>query len=146
MQRFCLWGLVASGMLVASGCGGANAIIRGQSPAHLQQATAGYSGPIREVSHEHFHGRAITHYSVDSSGGGCPSDGYGCPPGAGHMGCPPGGPGCPPGGHGCHPHHGYTFSYERPNNLVYPPANVPGGAVAYPYYTLKGPSDFFRAH
>ena len=27
---------------------------------------------------------------------------------------------------------------------VYPPPQVPGGAVMYPYYTLKGPSDFFR--
>jgi hypothetical protein len=44
-----------------------------------------------------------------------------------------------------YPQHHFTYSYHRPNNLVYPPPQVPGGAVVYPYYTLKGPSDFFRA-
>lgn len=43
-----------------------------------------------------------------------------------------------------YPQHHFTYSYQRPNNLVYPPPQVPGGAVMYPYYTLKGPSDFFR--
>jgi hypothetical protein len=43
-----------------------------------------------------------------------------------------------------YPQHHFTYSYHRPNNLVYPPPQVPGGAVVYPYYTLKGPSDFFR--
>jgi hypothetical protein len=43
-----------------------------------------------------------------------------------------------------YPQHHLTYSYHRPKNLVYPPPQVPGGAVVYPYYTLKGPSDFFR--
>ncbi len=134
--------------------------MRGQSPAAAQQASFGYRGTVHENTDEHFHGSDITHYTVDSNaaqaagywgGGGCPSGG--CPQGG--YGCPGGGAGCPSGGcpggacgGGCghgFPHHGYSFSYERPNDLSYPPANVPGGAVVYPYYTLRGPSDFFRA-
>lgn len=41
------------------------------------------------------------------------------------------------------PTHSHWFDYERPRNLVYPPANQPAGVVAYPYYTLRGPTDFF---
>jgi hypothetical protein len=125
--------------------------MRGQSPAAAQQASFGYKGTVHELAEDHFHGRDVTHYTVDSNAAqaaGYWGGGAGCPSGA----CPPGGPGCPSGGcpgGGCgpggHPHHGYSFSYDRPNDLVYPPANVPGGAVVYPYYTLRGPSDFFRA-
>jgi hypothetical protein len=43
-----------------------------------------------------------------------------------------------------YPNHHFTYAYMRPKNLQYPPPEVPGGAVAYPYYTHKGPSDFFR--
>jgi hypothetical protein len=101
-------------------------------------------------------------------GGGCPQ----CPPHAdcphcqGHpangQACPfcqnsGFGPGSGAGGHvnglvggaynhlrGPYPKHHFTYSYQRPQNLSYPPPQVPGGVVVYPYYTLKGPSDFFR--
>jgi hypothetical protein len=94
------------------------------------------------------------HYTVSQMfpGHGCPGGMCqpmgGCPQGM----CPPMG-GCPSGmcggSHGGNaydhvPHHGYSIAYSRPNDLVYPPANVPGGAVVYPYYTHRGPSDFFR--
>jgi hypothetical protein len=42
------------------------------------------------------------------------------------------------------PTHYQTYAYNRPNDLVYPSQNSVGGAVCYSYYTLKGPSDFFR--
>ena len=45
---------------------------------------------------------------------------------------------------GPYPKHHFSYSYQRPSNLQYPPPQVPGGVVVYPYYTLKGPSDFFR--
>lgn len=44
----------------------------------------------------------------------------------------------------CYPRHNYTYGYQRPRHLVYPQQNSVGGAVVYPYYTHKGPSDFFR--
>ena len=42
-----------------------------------------------------------------------------------------------------YPTHHHWYRYKPPKNLVYPPANQPGGVVVYPYYTLKGPDDFF---
>jgi hypothetical protein len=50
-------------------------------------------------------------------------------------------------GHG----HGYggnqnLYRYRAPKNLVYPAANQPAGVVVYPYYTVKGPDDFFLNH
>lgn len=46
-------------------------------------------------------------------------------------------------GYGKYPNHRHSYSYKRPKNLVYPPANSPAAVVQYPYYTTKGPSDFF---
>jgi hypothetical protein len=46
------------------------------------------------------------------------------------------------GPHGC-PTHYQTYSHKWPQNLVYPPPVVPAGAIQYPYYTLRGPTDFF---
>lgn len=37
-----------------------------------------------------------------------------------------------------------SFSYKQPADLRYPMQNQLGGSVVYPYYTHKGPSDFFR--
>lgn len=41
------------------------------------------------------------------------------------------------------PTHTYQHQYKVPRNLVYPEANAPGGVMVYPYYTHKGPDDFF---
>jgi len=40
-------------------------------------------------------------------------------------------------------YHYHTYKYKAPNCLTYPAPNQPAGAVTYPYYTHKGPSDFF---
>ena len=47
---------------------------------------------------------------------------------------------------GWYPTHQHTFDYRAPQGLVYPPANQPAAVVQYPYYTLKGPDDFFLNH
>lgn len=62
------------------------------------------------------------------------------------QGCPDGQ--CDPDGHHRWGHHGcqlnhYHWSYYPPQGLRYPPQNAPTGVVFYPYYTLKGPDDFF---
>lgn len=47
---------------------------------------------------------------------------------------------------GCQPlpHHYNTYRYKGyDNNYVYPSNQLPAGMVTYPYYTHKGPSDFF---
>ncbi|QDT36572.1 hypothetical protein [Stratiformator vulcanicus] len=55
------------------------------------------------------------------------------------------------------PDHKYSVSYKNPGNLVYPPGTYPAGTAAgggmgpgtpgamvqYPYFTPKGPDDFF---
>lgn len=80
---------------------------------------------------------------------------YNGPAGGDAMSCPPGQ--CPPGQ--CAPEwarypadcpenyhwpkHHHTYDYRQPKNLCYPPQNQPAATVVYPYYTHKGPSDFF---
>jgi hypothetical protein len=126
-------------------------VARGQSPTAVQQAQFGYHGSVHDATHQHLYGYNTTHFNVGPDGqayqgGGYVAGGH-CPGGA----CPPGGY-CPSGhcghcGNGeivCQPHHGRSFSYKVPDDLSYPPPTVPGGAVVYPYYTHKGPSDFFR--
>ncbi len=43
-----------------------------------------------------------------------------------------------------HGRHYHTFEYKAPEGLRYPPANQPPAVVQYPYYTLRGPTDFFQ--
>jgi hypothetical protein len=48
-------------------------------------------------------------------------------------------------GPGWYPRHHHTYFYDVPDDgeFVYPPADQPPAAVQYPYYTVRGPSDFF---
>jgi hypothetical protein len=48
-------------------------------------------------------------------------------------------------GPGWYPHHHHTYFYDVPDDgeFVYPPPAQPPAAVQYPYYTTRGPSDFF---
>jgi hypothetical protein len=137
---------------------------------HLWEAAADSHNTQIDHYHtpeRHHHGlHNLTNASTGSYYG--PANGNYCPPSADcpHCrGCPEPGTTCPIcqcedpnhrhfGGLHDHvhrhfqqqyPQHHFTYSYHRPKNLVYPPPQVPGGAVVYPYYTLKGPSDFFRA-
>jgi hypothetical protein len=84
------------------------------------------------------------------------------------QGCPTGaivyGDGCQEihGGHGLHhrwgngwqqtgpsaveyesQRHTHHWDYIPPHGLRYPPPGQPNAVVFYPYYTLKGPDDFF---
>ena len=89
--------------------------------------------------------------------GGCQPGGT-CNPGYG-TGCPPGAvcysgaachncdncqSGCEPCMNlPCHPVHRNFHTYDVPRNLSYPDASQPPAAVQYPYYTTRGPTDFF---
>ena len=77
-------------------------------------------------------------YSAESAGA-CPDcqNGQSCP----QNGCRRCGRGC--GYHHGMPHHYQTTQYDWPQNMVYPQQGVPSGMVQYPYYTLRGPTDFF---
>jgi hypothetical protein len=143
------------------GCSTMPAVTRGQSPtgADSQVQTASHQAPAdrsnytavnpHEAIHDHFNATEISYYPAPGGGGYGP----GCPPGAcPPYGCPNGG--CPvgyhdayvmgPAGPACGPRHHMTHSYSRPNDLRYPDQSTTGGAVVYPYYTLRGPSCFFR--
>jgi len=115
--------------------------------------------PVPATWHNHVHGTQAGYGPATSCppGGGCPPSAE-CPHCQGHPASGSACPFCQSGGNGVHgmlhnsiqhlrgpyPQHHVSYSYSRPNNLQYPPPQVPGGAIVYPYYTLKGPSDFFR--
>ena len=85
---------------------------------HFDQHTAHFQG---------HGGMGPVNFPVDS----CRTGVGGCPPGCNHLN-----PKCV--------RDARSYSYSQPKNLVYPNANATGGAVVYPYYTHKSPSDFFR--
>ncbi|WP_437206995.1 hypothetical protein [Planctomicrobium sp. SH664] len=156
----------------AAGCTSMNTVARGQNPELVPSAGVTYSHghqPIRAVVdeavdcyHEHhnttttYHNGNVGQYAPARGGQACPPGGAGAAGGEYYGNCPhgncPNNGGCPHGCRSCgngndlnwYPKHGYSYSYKRPNDLVYPAQGAVGGAVVYPYYTHKGPSDFFR--
>ena len=42
------------------------------------------------------------------------------------------------------PVHRNFHTYSVPDGLMYPPENLPPAMYQYPYYTLRGPTDFFQ--
>ncbi|MBM4076744.1 MAG: hypothetical protein FJ267_14040, partial [Planctomycetes bacterium] len=79
------------------------------------------------------------HDRVYSGGGGCECGGRGCH----HCGLIPDLGGSLGHGPNGFPTHYQTYGYHWPQNMVYPNAQVPAGMVQYPYYTFRGPTDFF---
>ena len=147
-----------------SGATTANRMVPPNSPQRVNPVGFNYAGPGGQLdstypglpSHDainnHFHGTTTNFYSGASGDGQLGASGPDCnnqPCGNGSCGrgngtCGNGSGGGSYANGDCNPHHNYSYSYSRPNNLVYPPQNVPAGAVVYPYYTCKGPSDFFH--
>ena len=152
--------------VLACGCQSMGTVARGQNPEapvvqtshahgdHLQAAVSGVQDAYAahtNTSRAFYSDVQGASCQVSPSGAGvqygtgasCPS-GY-CPS---HGACPSGSCSSCNGAFGSaynhYPRHHFSHSYERPRDLVYPPANGTGGAVVYPYYTHKGPSDFFR--
>jgi hypothetical protein len=96
-----------------------------------------YSGP------EGYYTERNQPYMANGAGGpaaaGCPqcNNGQNCP----QDGCQRCGRGC--GYRNGMPQHYQTQQIDYPQNMVYPQQGVPSGMVQYPYYTLRGPTDFF---
>jgi hypothetical protein len=144
MRLRILVGGAAIGLAIsASGCGTTGATVaRGQNPQGPIGMQADHR--VRPVGHvrDHISGQHTSYYH-DAQMAGCPPQGGQCRTGT-----------CPHGVHGgcrsCgsandwYPQHHFSYSYSVPNDLKYPSQNAVGGAIAYPYYTFKGPSDFFR--
>ena len=124
--------------LLAVGCASATPTVRGQNP------DAGYGawgGPT-----QHDHGQCQN--GMCNSGPSVYGQAGNCPPGAACQG--QGGMcnhGMCQGGAGCnvpfHPVHRNFHTYDAPQGLMYPPENAAPAQVQYPYYTLRGPTDFF---
>lgn len=151
MRTNVAWGSAIGLMwLVCTGCSTQQSLIRGQSPSGpsgIQQAfaemPAAQRAPIQQIN-----------YMPGHHGGYHAAQ---CPPSH-----------CPPGHGHCHgycmhgvlahlcsacaclhswPWHHTTQSvsddYNDPHAFVYPPPYQPPAVVQYPYYTLRGPTDFF---
>ncbi len=161
---------ILSVALTACGCGSTGVVTRAQS-AHAHPPAPGQFQNYRSPSdqaRDHLFGERTSYHTDDSGmvqqancrqgGGNCPQQGGNCPPEDcyqtrhGYDGVCPHGVrgGCPSCGPGCGrtadwvPTHHKTYSYSVPKDLSYPEQNAVGGAIVYPYYTHKGPSDFFR--
>ena len=131
MKTKTAWGLAVSLLLpLCIGCQADPGVVRGQN--------AGMQPP------QHMAGGA-----PQSNYGPIYYDGPAYGPGMQHM--MPNGygdPGCPNGLCGpmtkvWSPSHHHTWDYRPPQDLKYPPQNQPPAVVQYPYYTLRGPTDFF---
>ncbi len=140
--------------LTACGCGSTGMVTRGQDAR--TPATGQFQSPAGAV-HDQYSGQHNSYHTDDSgmisqnSAGSCPPQGNYCPPQGFGGACPHGVQGgCRGCNTGCgrapdwYPKHHKTYAYSVPNDLSYPEQNAVGGAIKYPYYTHKGPSDFFR--
>ena len=89
-------------------------------------------------------GYYTSHDRAYTAGDGCQDNGSGCPYCQGGRTCPNGR--CHACG-GCFkngfPYNYQTYKVDYPQNMVYPQQGVPSGVIQYPYYTLRGPTDFF---
>ena len=92
----------------------------------------GYEGGYYAGPEGYYTSRGHKAYTYGAGSGGCPHCQYGnaCPP-SGCQYCK------------SHPKHYTTYEFKWPDNLVYPQYGAPAGAVQYPYYTFRGPTDFF---
>lgn len=141
--------LAAATVMAGTGCSTAGTVVRSQTPGPAESpvyanpdmlrgpvvGTAPGYGQFHKHGHHDF--RAINanrnpnfgyYDGSEYSYGGFQDAGGACPPEA--------------GGHGC-PHNYNSYRYDWPQNSVYPTTGAPNAAIQYPYYTLRGPTDFF---
>jgi hypothetical protein len=132
---------VCCSLVMASiGCSQNMGTVRGQAPGQHQpnpyQMAANGGGDMRiagpQPGVQYYDGPAYDPNQFSSAD--CPT----CPQG---NGCPV----CPQtrGFDAWRPTHHHTWEYNAPKGLTYPDQNQPPATVQYPYYTIKGPSDFF---
>lgn len=126
MKSQWMLGLLVIGLIANVGCQTNQAVVRGQNPP---PGPMGVHGPMGAMP-------APMYYDGPAGDGSAE-----CPPGQGAPEWAQQPSDCPENYHW--PKHHHTFDYRQPKNLSYPPQNQPAGVVVYPYYTCKGPSDFF---
>jgi len=163
MRIACGLAVYLAGFLL-TGCSASRGIVRGQNPdqtelagqATVQPTDFQLRGRLFPNNHRVFDGndhriKGKHTYREDPAmcrGPNCPSH-SGTADGIAFLGHGHHGNACPTCQHGLddgqtwHPTHRHWFVYKQPHDLVYPPANTPTAIVQYPYYNVKGPSDFF---
>ena len=101
----------------------------------------GYDGGFYNPPEGTDPGRNVPYTADGSCNAGCPqcNSGRNCPP----SGCHHCGLGLGLGYQNGMPQHYQTQQFNWPQNMVYPQQGTPSGIVQYPYYTLRGPTDFF---
>ena len=121
-------GLSACFLLIFSvGCASSPGVVRGQSPE--------IAGGVRNAA---YYGPANGH--VTRAGYDAGSGHHGAPDSHGHCQHSVSGTG---DAHWVpHLHHNF-YTVDMPSNLRYPMPNTPMAIVQYPYYTVRGPTDFF---
>lgn len=103
--------------LMMSGCMHSPDVVRSQGPD--QHSYAMTPGMMPQPGHHgHMHGQQSQ----------CPT----CPPGHNMYGMD-----------FWKPTHHHTWEYNAPQGLRYPDPNQPPAVIQYPYYTVKGPTDYF---
>lgn len=146
--------------LCLSGCSATSPTMRGQSP-NTQLASWGTNCGENGGACDTRAGRRAARRSDGGNHGNC-QGGAGCQNGQCQSGncqggqcdsgmCQPGA--CPDGrcGNGSqrcftmpfHPIHRNFHTYDVPKGLTYPDQNRPPASYQYPYYTTRGPTDFF---
>ena len=116
---------------VCLGCSANSGIVRGQTPATVAQPAA---GGVQQIAYQ----SVPQQQRIPVMAAAYPTPQT--PSADGSYYCPP--PVYNPHGHGLRQHR-HWFTYDQPTDLRYPAANSPAPIVQYPYYTVKGPSDFF---
>ena len=144
---------VITSVSMSVGCTVAPDVVRGQSPNIVvpQYAPAGVSGRVTPSSFQTLPGLAVAAAASDPcTGAACGSTaGSQCswgyyPTSAGTCqdcrgrGCQS----CRNCNLPCHPVHRNFHTYDLPSGLRYPQQNTPAAVYQYPYYTLRGPTDF----
>jgi hypothetical protein len=120
---------------LCAGCATNSDVIRAQSPAGPESAMAYQQGaPMQGPMMQGGPMQAGPMQPGGEYGGACPE--CGCQDGTcGHRCCLP--------RHHLWSHYCPPQNCLHPDPLVYPPNPTPGAVVQYPYYTCKGPDDFF---
>ena len=121
----------AIGFLV-TGCASSTPTMRAQSP--LADPGARSDGPMMNDGCPMCQSSmGMGHGHSESSGPRQGNQGQRCAPNCQGAGC-----NLP-----FHPVHRNFHTYSAPQNLTRPPENAQPAQVQYPYYTFRGPTDFF---
>lgn len=141
-------------VMITVGCSQNMGTVRGQAPGQFQQGGPHQQGQFQQGQFQQGRHQQASHGGMRMAG---PKPGVQYYDGPAHdpnqfgpANCPTGpqGNACPvrPQQHGSNvwrPTHHHTWEYNAPKGLTYPDQNQPPATVQYPYYTVKGPSDFF---